>query len=354
MMSEPTKSELLNAKIKIERDKRIRNTAIVVPAILGLTFVLYGYYFTTNNSSDIILISKLLGPLLIILSAFFILTYYLQTGFKNQTIEDEIYKNKKQIETSSTTNTTNLIINNQEDISNIKDSIKLIEDKINAIESFDELLPPNQTEEIVNTLKTRIVSESISEASKDILNNINENLKKNFNIFEVDRVLTQTIKRLDLEIDTLSRRGNINLSCGVVTTVIGLGVLAYFVYEIGTPPLNDNFSYIANFIPRLSVVILIEVFAFFFLKLYKSTLSEMKYFQNEITNTEAKLAAIKCSIVTSDKDGISTVINELIKTERNAIIEKGQTTVEIEKNRIEQHNTTLILDKITKILAVKK
>jgi len=38
---------------------------------------------------------------------------------------------------------------------------------------------------------------------------------------------------------------------------------------------------------------LIELFAYFFLKLYKSDLSEIKYFQNELTNVEMRYAAVR-------------------------------------------------------------
>ena len=92
------------------------------------------------------------------------------------------------------------------------------------------------------------------------------------------------------EVSALSRRGNLNLSLGIATTIIGLIILGYFVLEIDSIP-EDKMAFIAHFIPRLSLVVLIEVFAYFFLKLYKSSLSEIKYFQNEMTNAEAKVGS---------------------------------------------------------------
>ncbi|HBR1064635.1 TPA: hypothetical protein RST38_005024 [Klebsiella pneumoniae] len=354
MMENSNEAEILNAKLKIERDERLKKISIIVPAFAGIFIITYTYIFQTEKFSLINDFLNLFGPLLLLMALFFALIHYLQTGFKKQTVEDVLYKNNnKTVSTSISIGPTPTNIT-QEEISKINGYIALLEERVNTLESFNNALSSNQKEEYVNIIKSKIIEESINEASTDILKNLDENIKKSLNISQVEIVLTRTIERLREEIDSLTRRGNINLILGGMTTIVGLIILAYFVYEIGTPSLLDKVSYIANFIPRLSVVILIEVFAFFFLKLYKSTLSEMKYFQNEMTNTEAKLAAIKCSIITSDKDGISTVIRELITTERNAIIEKGQTTVEIEKNRLEQQNTTVILDKLSKILAVNK
>lgn len=354
MMENFSEAEILNAKLKIERDDRLKKISIIAPAFTGIFIVTYNYLFHTEKFSLVNNFLSVLGPALLFVSLFFALIHYLQTGFKKQTVEDALYKSNNKAITTSISIGPSSTSDTQEEISKINEYITLLEDRVNTLESFNNALSSNQKEEYVKIIKSKIIEESINEASTDILKNLDENIKKSLNISQVEIVLTRTIERLREEIDSLTRRGNINLILGGMTTIVGLIILAYFVYEIGTPSLLDKVSYIANFIPRLSVVILIEVFAFFFLKLYKSTLSEMKYFQNEMTNTEAKLAAIKCSIITSDKDGISTVIKELITTERNAIIEKGQTTVEIEKNRLDQQSTTAILDKLSKILAVNK
>lgn len=353
-MEESTEALLLKAKLQIETNERIRNTSIFAPAVAGFCIIAYNNIAFPDKSSVIYTILNILGPSLLLASVFFTLIYYLQTGFKKQKPEDILFNTTIDSNGKIFTKHTSIYKVDNENISNTVESIRLLEQRINKLESFNREVPDVQTEELVNTLKTKIINDSISEASKDILHDINESLKRTLRMSEVEEILAQTIQRLYSEIKALARRGNINLILGGMTTLVGLSVLAYFVYEIGKPPLDDKISYIANFIPRLSVVILIEIFAFFFLKLYKSTLSEMKYFQNEMTNTEAKLAAIKCSIIVSDKDATSLVIKELITTERNTIIEKGQTTVEIEKNRLEQQNTAAILDSVLKALAVKK
>ncbi|MEI8616865.1 hypothetical protein P4S63_03450 [Pseudoalteromonas sp. B193] len=93
---------------------------------------------------------------------------------------------------------------------------------------------------------------------------------------------------------------------------------------------------------------LIEVFAYFFLKLYKQGLSEIKYFQNEITNIESKFLALRLSSKSGQGDCIKEVVANLLTTERNFVLEKGQTTIELEQVRIDQKQRselTGLLDK---------
>ena len=85
-------------------------------------------------------------------------------------------------------------------------------------------------------------------------------------------------------------------------------------------PLNsasDPVWYVVQFLPRLTLVVLIEIFAYFFLRLYKSSLGEIKYFQNEITNIEAKALALQAAELAGDKESTASIINRLADTDRN-------------------------------------
>ncbi len=84
-------------------------------------------------------------------------------------------------------------------------------------------------------------------------------------------------------------------------------------------------------LPRLLLVIFIEIFAYFFLRLYKDGLSEIKYFQNELTNIEAILMSAEISYLTGDKESLKLTLAVLAKTERNYVLKKGETTVELER-----------------------
>lgn len=166
-------------------------------------------------------------------------------------------------------------------------------------------------------------------------------------------------RRLRREITDLRLRSNVNLLIGMVITGGGLYLLWTTVSIIDSSELlkqlasegNDsNYKFIKNIvlpiIPRVLLVVFIEVFAYFFLKLYKNGLSEIKYFQNELTNIESKLAAVEFSHLTKNQDALKISIESLSKTERNFILDKGQTTVELERAKSESELTRNIIKTI--------
>jgi len=98
---------------------------------------------------------------------------------------------------------------------------------------------------------------------------------------------------------------------------------------------------------------MIELFAFFFLSLYRTGLGEIKYFQNEITNIEAKHAALQASQRLDKEETQAAIILLLAGTERNNIMTKDQTTVELEKIRLEKTANTQLLGIIKDLMPGK-
>jgi len=163
--------------------------------------------------------------------------------------------------------------------------------------------------------------------------------------------IRQTTDRLKDELDALSYRVKLNLVIGILTTISGAALLAYFVI-VKQPPIKEFSSpswYLAEFVPRLSIVLLIEVFAYFFLKLYKATLSDVKYFQNELTNFECRALALASAVERNDAKSIAAVIMELSKTERN-FISKNLTTLDLERSKAEQQSLADVLKHVASIV----
>lgn len=166
-------------------------------------------------------------------------------------------------------------------------------------------------------------------------------------------------KRLYEETGNLARRANLNLALGSATTILaGIGLVAIvFLSPLDLEKLpNDKYGWTitAHYIPRLSVIVFAELFAYFFLRLYKSGLEDIKYYQNELTNVELKISALKVALAAKDNEILKIVIGELAKVERNFVLKKGETTVEIEKIKTENLNTKDWLEHLTKLLGTKK
>lgn len=158
------------------------------------------------------------------------------------------------------------------------------------------------------------------------------------------------VYRIKKEIDRLNRRGGANLGIGASIAFFGIAYLGYVVSKQTVT--TDVINYLIHMLPRISFVLVIEVFAYFFLKLYKNGFDEVKYFQNELTNIEAKVLAIKFLKDVKNEDLMAEVIKNLMTTERNFILSKGQTTVALEKEKIkglEDKNALSIIKELIKL-----
>lgn len=154
--------------------------------------------------------------------------------------------------------------------------------------------------------------------------------------------------RIDGELGRLRRSANLNLVIGTLTTSLAILALGYEVFKTNLD-FKDTVKLLSHYLPRLSLVIFIEIFAFFFLKLYKANLQDIKYFNNEKTNIDFKVISLKIAIHQENQDLIKLAIEELIKTERNFKLSKNESTVEIEKVKIEKENNKYLTQILSKL-----
>lgn len=203
-----------------------------------------------------------------------------------------------------------------------------------------EKITKQVVEELKEKTKDYIVSSSIDDIRNDAAYLVKE--KSRHELFN------KTSNRLEGEISSQSRRGVFNLSAGIITAGVGI----YFLYSLLTEytESKDYINLVSHFIPRVSLVILVEVFAYFFLNLYKRSLDEIKYFQNELTNIEMKYMALKTATdINSDKVN-EHLIKVMIETERNRFLKKNETTVELEQYKLDKINNSNAINKACEIL----
>lgn len=200
---------------------------------------------------------------------------------------------------------------------------------------------------VLSNIQAKLESESL----QSYLSGIKELMLDKVRDENLDDHFQLTRRRLGQEVLDLAKRGNLNLVLGILTTLSGLSILAYAVFNL--PTSQSTPELLAYFVPRVSLVVLIEVFAYFFLRLYKQSLGEIKYFQNEITNVEAKHLALQVTLRSGNSALLSKIVEELSKTERNFILAKGQTTVDLERERIDRNTYSKSVDAITGLLKKK-
>jgi hypothetical protein len=217
--------------------------------------------------------------------------------------------------------------------------------------------------ELIKDLKDGFYTDSTKEFLSDQIAKHRESVEKNTNTLLLDKTIKETKARLSLEIRNQGLRSNLNLVIGMVVTSIGVYLLWDMVSALGATTILtqagilDSVFYknmILRFVPRISLVLFIEIFAYFFLRLYKEGLSEIKYFQNELTNVDLKFVALVASNILTLNDAMIDVIKEYGKTERNYILKKGQTTVDLERNRLDGEVVNKIITAFPKIFNSKK
>lgn len=204
-------------------------------------------------------------------------------------------------------------------------------------------------DEVATTDLVAMLTERVrTEAAEALLPHLQARLEHKFRSLTLERKFGQMTGRLQRETVDLARRGNLNLGLGMLTTMMGLSVLGWAVFQ--TPATSDPKTLIAYFLPRLSLVILIEVFAYFFLRLYKESLSGIKYFQNELTNVESRQIALDAALQSSSPELQSYIVQALSNTERNIILNKDQTTVELEREKMNRDMSIGFAEQLRKIL----
>jgi hypothetical protein len=161
------------------------------------------------------------------------------------------------------------------------------------------------------------------------------------------RSLYEGLKR---EILNLGRRANLNLVMGTGVTVLGLSLLAYFVFYATHPSSSEKLDIAIYFGTRLTLVVFIEVFAYFFLRLYRYSIFEIKYFQNELTNARFKIVGLEVCLHDGTKQTVDKICMELAKTERNFILKNGETTLSLRRDELEQLTDSTMAKLIERIL----
>lgn len=134
-------------------------------------------------------------------------------------------------------------------------------------------------------------------------------------------IFVQIKERLTNEISYLKKKTNVNLSVGVFLAALGIGV---FVYVITRDISNKTWiEFASNTIPKISLLVFFELFAYFFLNMYKTSQEEIKYYQAELTSIEIIFTGI---IYSSKLSSYDNIIESLIKTERNTYSNNNEQT----------------------------
>ncbi|MEW8437358.1 MAG: hypothetical protein AB2689_04295 [Candidatus Thiodiazotropha taylori] len=231
---------------------------------------------------------------------------------------------------------------------------KLIEQGNASKQSVNIDLTPEERSEIIGAIKSNITKELAEDLFKSAKSALSDSIVESKYFYELRKELQKTKARLTDEIGALTRRGNLNLVIGGVTTILAVSLLGYVVLTANSNALELK-DFVWHYIPRITVSVFIQIFSFFFLRLYRNSLEDIKYFQNELTNVDSRFASLEAALILGDKAILSKVIEEVSCTDRNSRLKKGESTVALEKLREENKSLSEMLGSAKELISsIKK
>lgn len=353
----------LKAVQSAERRYRMRIAAIGIPLLLGIVLILFyffeldrefflnpGYrsYDERQQRQPLFAITALI---LLALSGLGALMLYLQTGFKrkkgNTGIEPSIYSDaldnlEKYVNASDR--------EHEAKIDELRKANRKTEEEVALLRQQQSIsLAPQERTEFLSLLTEKLQSSANADVIDGLKKQWTLDLDRDSQIKLVSTRLDSINIRLKEELEAVNRRGSTNLSIGIFTTLSGLGVLGATVFDKYTGG-SEPQDILLHYLPRISLVLFIEVFAYFFLKLYKASLAEVRYFQNELTNIESRFTALIVALHRPQELGAIATVAALANTERNFLLKPGETTVDIEAQKIESERHKGIISELRAML----
>lgn len=365
--------EHINEYVRLTKTKRNLQTAIAISFMLAVLVI-----FASINRLFPSDASQILTSISIAFTCTLIIYYYLQTRpieLPRRLIDQTPLQELKSARTSldETENLISIYENIQQ-----QETAEIRKTKERIIATYSDLcyewFSPRSMLRIDDSLLSTpigitIIKNNIATTRTHILELIaqeQENQKSEHRDNENKRERTRLLGerayiRLSEEIALLSKRSNIYISIGTIITFIAgyiLYLAAQETYQNITATETIDLQLLLQ--PKillgttikLSIVIFIEIFAFYFLKLYRDIMENIKYYQNEITNIDLKIAGLNAA--ESSDDCMKIAVEELLKTERNFIIKDKHTTIELERQKHENSSSKELIDTIFKAIKIRE
>jgi hypothetical protein len=240
----------------------------------------------------------------------------------------------------------------QAEVEKLQVEIKSMKDAIGKdLSGGREFLTPEQIKNLTEKLAKQAEEAIKKGAVADVLKRVSSETQEQ-HIRGVRELIQGIQERLEDEVSALGSRANVNLIIGNAISFFGLAVLGYFVFTFPTQMLASGTTteIVVYFLSRFSLVAFIEIFAYFFLRLYRYSIFEIKYFQNELTNAQFRAMSLEAALLSGDTTTIKAICIDLSKTERNFLLKKGDTTLGLRTMESEQGQDKMVVEILERVM----
>ncbi|WP_270562591.1 hypothetical protein [Citrobacter portucalensis] len=159
-----------------------------------------------------------------------------------------------------------------------------------------------------------------------------------------ENYLKKLIKGSERLSNTILSRGSLYLFLGIVFSICGL---SFFYMQAHTlNPEYDITRQIISLLPNFGVLFFIELISFFFLKQYRVTMDEFRYYEAIKRSREEMLTVIKLYLTIGKESDLSNVLEKINFSSQVGKLESGQSTELLESRKMDKNE----LDSLTRII----
>jgi hypothetical protein len=167
---------------------------------------------------------------------------------------------------------------------------------------------------------------------------------------------------------TAQRRPNALLFIGTAIAVVGLafffitlpgfhfGAFSPSDLQAGQVSLQslDVWTTGLQLLPRLLMLVFIQLLAGFFLKQYRASMEDFRYYESILRNREAQYLSYVLRKHSEDKKSLISFSKEIMEDRPLGILSKGQTTAILEAQRMERNEFASVLDVLAELVKSAK
>ncbi|EEX41147.1 hypothetical protein [Vibrio furnissii] len=277
----------------------------------------FSYQYSSEYSSDtakreVIDNIKVLAGFLLLFSTVFV-SYLFMVGFNPRNLRRRKANKEEQ----------------EFDINEKNEIIKLLGTLYAAIErgKLESALSEQERDQVISTISKTVETQLNASLLEMIESKYGSVVYRDKLADKAERLLNSTISRLESYNEDLKKKASVNLIYGIASTIGAIMLLVFVLMNTQAPETKSQIDTVFYYTSRFFLVLLVQGVSIFFLNLYKSTLSNILYINNEITNHESKRDALVMSINGNNEDNLASVLVGLSSTERNFILKKGESSI---------------------------
>jgi hypothetical protein len=167
-----------------------------------------------------------------------------------------------------------------------------------------------------------------------------------------EAVLAESAANASIIASRMERRINTHLILGLFIGLVGLGV---WFLSFNFPPSFEPESYeklLREMLPRLTILIFIELLAGFFLRQYRIGVEDFKYFLDVQRRLAGRHVAFLLVQSLNDQAATKTFVDALLSQQSDTRLAANETTTTLEAAKSEQNITMAALESLGKQLEV--